>query len=48
MAVGSMAAAGFTAWTGDRAAWEHTRMKDSAASSGHSSTKKIYTLLLED
>lgn len=48
MAVGSMAAAGFTAWTGDRAAWEHTRMKDSAAASGHSSTKKINTRLLED
>lgn len=41
------AAAGFTAWTGDRTAWEHTRMKDSAAASGHSSTKKINTLLLE-
>lgn len=42
-----LAAAGFTAWTGDRDAWDDMSMRDSAAD-GYSSTKKINTVLMED
>jgi hypothetical protein len=47
MSMRDSAAAGFTAWTGDRGAWDDMSMRDSAAA-GYSSTKEINTVLLED